>query len=89
MKRKSKDIIEREVNTAQGGVDKEREVIKHGSSSGVNKGKYTEPPLKVNKGKYTGIKNKLEVVEGDTSKTESLHEVEEGDTSRTDRSGIR
>ena len=28
--------------------------------------------------------NKLEVVEGETSKTESLQEVEEGDTSRTE-----
>ena len=41
-------------------------------------------PFKVNKGKYLGIKNKLEIVEGDTSKTESLHEVEEGETSRTE-----
>ena len=43
-KEKSKDIHEREVNTAQGGVATEREVIMKSRSSGANGEIYGMPP---------------------------------------------
>ena len=75
------EIFERDLNTAGAEKLRKREADNHSNSSGADQ---RDIKLIPHKQGNPGLLNKLEVVEGETSKTESPQEVKEGETSKTE-----